>query len=148
MHEDTEIRDWGASAIVSWAPPGPGSGLAVSLAPVWGEPTSGVHDLWQDRELGLAGGSAGAASSERASWLPDAVDLKVSYGLGLLHGRVAPFAEIQFEDAAARRLRAGATVEISDPAAATQLQLEAFGERAASGDAATYQLGIGGSVQY
>ena len=133
---------------MSWAPPGPGSGLAVSLAPVWGEPTSGVHDLWQDRELGLAGGSAGAASSERASWLPDAVDLKVSYGLGLLHGRVAPFAEIQFEDAAARRLRAGATVEISDPAAATQLQLEAFGERAASGDAATYQLGIGGSVQY
>jgi hypothetical protein len=148
VHEDAEFRDWGASAILSWAPPGLGSGLAVSLAPVWGEPTSGVNALWQNRELVLAG-SAGASSVERASWLPDAVDLKVSYGLSLLHGagRVTPFAEIQFENTAARRLRAGATVELSAPAA-HRLQLEAFGERAAGGDAATYQFGIGGSVEY
>ena len=149
VHEDAELRDWGASAILSWAPPGLGSGLAVSLAPVWGEPTSGVNALWQNRELVLAG-SAGASSVERASWLPDAVDLKVSYGLSLLHGagRVTPFAEIQFENTAARRLRAGATVELSAPEAARRLHLEAFGERAAGGDAETYQFGIGGSVEY
>jgi hypothetical protein len=149
VHEDAEFRDWGASAILSWAPPGLGSGLAVSLAPVWGEPTSGVNALWQNRELVLAG-SAGASSVERASWLPDAVDLKVSYGLSLLHGagRVTPFAEIQFENTAARRLRAGATVELSAPEAARRLHLEAFGERAAGGDAETYQFGIGGSVEY
>ena len=149
VHEDAELRDWGASAILSWAPPGLGSGLAVSLAPVWGEPTSGVNALWQNRELVLAG-SAGASSVERASWLPDAADLKVSYGLSLLHGagRVTPFAEIQFENTAARRLRAGATVELSAPEAARRLHLEAFGERAAGGDAETYQFGIGGSVEY
>ena len=150
VHEDTELHEWGASAILSWAPPGPGSGLTVSLAPVWGEPTSGVQALWQNRELVLAGGGGGAPSGERASWLPHAVDLKVSYGLGLPHGagRVAPFAEIQFEDTAARRLRAGATVELSAPEAAHWLHLEAFGERAASRDAATYQFGIGGTVEY
>ena len=145
VHEDAAIRDWGASAILSWAPPGPGP--AVSLAPVWGEPTSGVSALWQNREV-LAGGSAGASSGERAAWLPDAVDLRVSYGLGLLYGRVTPFATIQFEDATARRLRIGAAVETSDAAVATRLQLEAFGERAANGDAATYQFGVGGTVQY
>ena len=148
VHEDEAIRDWGASAILSWAPPGPASGLALSLAPTWGEPTSGVDTLWRNREVVLADGSAGASSGERGAWLPDAVDLKVSYGLGLLHGRVTPFAAIQFEDAAARRLRIGAAVETSEPAAAAQLQLEAFGERAATADAATHRLGVGGTIQY
>ena len=148
VHEDAAIRDWGASAVLSWAPPGPASGLAVSLAPVWGDPTSGVDALWRNREVLLAGGGAGVSTAERAAWLPDAADLKVSYGLGLLHGRVTPFATVRFEDAAARRLRIGAAAEISEPAAAAQMQLEAFGERAASGGAATYQFGVGGTVQY
>ena len=148
LHEDAEIHDWGASAILSWVPPGPGSGLAVSLAPVWGEPTSGVNVLWQDREPVLAGNGSGAPLARRASWLPDAVDVKVSYGLGLLSGRVTPFATVQFEDAAARRLRAGAAVEVSDPGAASLLQLEAFGERAATGAAVTYRFGVAGTVQY
>ena len=32
-HEDADIRDWGASTTLSWEPPDPGPGPAVSLAP-------------------------------------------------------------------------------------------------------------------
>ena len=32
-HEDRDLRDWGASATLSWQPPDHGPGLAVSLAP-------------------------------------------------------------------------------------------------------------------
>ena len=81
LHEAAGIRDWGASATLSWQPPGIGSGLAVSVAPRWGEPASGVL---------------------RSSWLPDAVALKVGYGFDLQQGagRLAPFATIEFADAA------------------------------------------------
>ena len=138
LHADADLRDWGASATLSWQPPG--LGLALSAAPRWGEPSAGAP---------AAGGSTLAAAP--ASWLPDAVDLRVSYRLDLLQGagRLAPFAEIGFEDSAARRVRAGAALELSDRPGTATLELQAFGQRTTGAtEASTYQGGFGGSVEY
>lgn len=108
LHEDQGIHDWGASVILSWAPPGPGSGLALSVGPQWGEAATGVPSLWREPAALLAEGS-GNRAGERSAWLPDTVELKVSYALDLAEGagRLAPFAEIGFEEATARRVRFG-----------------------------------------
>ena len=108
LHEDQGLHDWGASAILSWAPPGPGSGLALSLAPQWGEAASGVPSLWRAPAALLAEGS-GSVAAERAAWLPDTVEFKVSYALEFPEGagRLTPFAEIGFEEAAVGSMRVG-----------------------------------------
>ena len=126
LHEEADLRDWGASATLSWQPPG--LGLALSAAPRWG-----------------------AAAEARSWWLPAAVDLRLSYGLELLQGagRLAPFAEIGFEDSAARRVRAGAAMDLSDRAGTPALELQAYGQRTTgTTDASSYQFGFGGSVEY
>ena len=128
LHEEAELRDWGASATLSWQPPG--LGLALSAAPGWG---------------------GRAAAEARSWWLPDAVDLRLSYGLELLQGagRLAPFAEIGFEDSAARRVRAGAALDLSDRSGTPALEFQAYGQRTTgTTETSGYQFGFGGSVEY
>ena len=72
-HEDRGLREWGASALLRWAPQGAAVGPAVSVAPEWGAPVSGV-DVRQ-----------GA---------PEAVALRLSYGLVAPAGVVRPYAEV------------------------------------------------------
>ena len=82
VHEDPRIRDWGASATLIWSPPDHGPGPSVSVAPAWGRPASGMDALWQDPDAVVASGGDPDASAGRSSaWLPDAVDVTVSYGL-------------------------------------------------------------------
>ena len=148
LHEAPGIHDWGASAILSWAPPGPGSGLALSVAPQWGDPAADTPSPWHDPMATLAAGS-GVLAAERAAWLPDTVAFKVSYALQLPEaaGRLAPFAEIGFEGATARRVRAGAAIDLSDPASPRALELQAYGQRTtATGSAPVF--GLGGSLEY
>ena len=126
-HEHAGLRDWGASATLSWRPPG--LGLALSAAPRWDGPATALAS-W---------------------WLPAAVDLRLSYRLELLQGagRLVPFAEIGFEDSATRRVRAGAAIDLSDRESAHALELQAYGQRTAAPRAApSYQFGFGGSVEY
>ena len=150
LHEDGGIREWGASAILSWTPPGPGSGLAVSVAPQWGEAVTGAPALWHG-PAALLRERGGALARERAAWLPDTVDLKLSYAVDLLQGagRLGPFAEVGFDDAAPRRVRVGTTIDLSDPAGAQAMQVQAFGQRtSATGNGPGYQFGLGGSLEY
>ena len=109
VHEDRNVRDWGASAALTWEPPDRGSGPAVSVAPVWGRLAGGAEALWRDPEAVRAARAEVPVTDSRSSWLPDAVDLKVGYGLDLPHGagRLAPFAEIGFEHGSAPRYRFG-----------------------------------------
>jgi hypothetical protein len=147
LHEDRGIRDWGASAILSWTPPGPGSGIALSVAPQWGAVATAAPELWH----GSAALLGDALAREHVAWRPDTVDLKLSYAVDLLQGvgRLGPFAEVGIEDAAPRRVRVGTTIDLSDPANAHALQVQAFGQRTtASGSAPGYQLGLGGSLEY
>ena len=48
-HEDSGYEEWGASGSVRLDPGASGRGLSLSLAPVWGTPSSGVERLWSAR---------------------------------------------------------------------------------------------------
>ena len=80
VHEDRDIREWGASATLTWTPAAHGAGPSVSVAPSWGRPASGMDTLWLDPDAVLAS-HGGAASARDRSWLPDSVDVTVGYGL-------------------------------------------------------------------
>ena len=41
VHEDRDLRDWGAGVTLTWEPPDRGPGLALSVAPTWGTPAGG-----------------------------------------------------------------------------------------------------------
>ena len=141
-HEDEDLRDWGVSATLRWEPPGLGYGPALAVTPVWGVPEGGAAAVWQGGPNVLAGLSSRSAAGNGALWLPDLVAVKLSYGVEVATGgRLVPYAEIDFEDAAARRVRTGATVDISDPAAAHGLLLEAFGQHEARDGIASYHFG-------
>ena len=81
VHEDANVRDWGASATLTWQPPGHGSGPSLSVAPAWGRPASGMDALWQDPRAVLASAGEPGASAARPAWPPDRLDVAVSYGL-------------------------------------------------------------------
>ena len=56
-HEDSGYREWGAGGSVRLDPGVSGLGLSLTLAPVWGTPSSGVERLWSARNAaGLAPG--------------------------------------------------------------------------------------------
>ena len=151
VHQADGLRDWGASVALRWNPPGPGEGLALSVAPTWGEPASGVDALWQDRQVVLAGDGGTEGSSDRSSVLPDTVDAKLSYGLEMADGAgvLTPFAEVVFTGRQARRVRAGTRLEIAGAVAASGFKLEAFGESTArNGNYSDYLFGLNGSVEY
>ena len=148
-HEDDNLRDWGVSAMLRWEPPALGSGPALAITPVWGVPESGVMALWQDRQAVLAGLNSGSPAGNGARWLPDLVAVKLSYGVEMpAGGRLVPYAEIDFGESAARRVRAGATVDISDPAASHGLLLEAFGQHEARDGVPSYHFGLEGTLEY
>ena len=129
VHEDRDLRDWGAGVTLYWAPPNRGPGLAQSVAPTWGTSAGGTNALWRDGEAALAVGGAGASASASTPvpWLPEAVELKAAYGVLLPHGqgRLAPFAELVVQDAVAHRIRSGVTLDISGPAPNHELAIEA-----------------------
>ena len=81
VHEDPDIRDWGASAALTWSPPDKGAGPAVSVVPAWGRPASAVDALWQDGEAVLVSSGGAADAGDRSTWLPDSLDVTVSYRL-------------------------------------------------------------------
>ena len=146
VHQDEDLRDWGVSATVRYQVPGPaGEGLAVSLTPEWGRPASGLDALWQDGPAVLSGTPAQAGDESR--WLPDSAQAEVSYGVVLVDGTslLTPFAEVGFQGASARRVRAGTRLAVGDG-----LRMEAFGERAshAEDSAAAYQFGLTGTLDY
>ena len=54
VHEDPDVREWGASATLTWAPADHGAAPSVSVAPSWGRPASGMEALWRDPDAVLA----------------------------------------------------------------------------------------------
>ena len=49
-HEDSGYEEWGAGGSVRLDSGASGRGLSLSLAPVWGTPSSGVERLWSARD--------------------------------------------------------------------------------------------------
>ena len=101
-HEDTDYREWGASASVRLDPGAAGRGLSLSLSPAWGTDSGGAERLWG---LGDARGLAANDSFEPAGRL----DAEAGYGLGAFGGRglMTPFAGLALSDAGDRTWRTG-----------------------------------------
>ena len=75
-------RGWGPPASAPSCGPAatPNGDSARRQAPSWGRPARGTDALWRDPSAVLAS-HGGAASARDRSWLPDSVDVTVSYGL-------------------------------------------------------------------
>ena len=102
-HEDSDYREWGAGGSVRLGPGASGRGLSLTLAPVWGTPSSGVDRLWSARDAaGLAPG--GEFEAERR------LKGEVGYGFGAFGGRglMTPYAGLGLAAAGDRTWRAGA----------------------------------------
>ena len=101
-HEDTDYREWGASASVRLDPGAAGRGLSLSLSPAWGAESGNAERLWG---LSDARGLATNDSFEPAGRL----DAEAGWGLGAFGGRglMTPFAGLALSDAGDRTWRTG-----------------------------------------
>ena len=101
-HEDTDYREWGASASVRLDPGAAGRGLSLSLSPAWGADSGNAERLWG---LADARGLAANDSFEPAGRL----DAEAGWGFGAFGGRglATPFAGLSLSDAGERTWRTG-----------------------------------------
>ena len=75
-HEDSGYREWGAGGSVRLDPGASGRGLSLSLAPVWGTPSSGVERLWSARDAARLAPGGEFEAEQR-------LEGELGYGIGL-----------------------------------------------------------------
>ena len=107
-HEDSGYEEWGAGGSVRLDPGASGRGLSLTLAPVWGTPSSGVERLWSARD---AAGLVRDDDFEAESRLEG----EVGYGFGAFGGRgvVTPYAGLSLADGGGRAWRLGGRWNVS-----------------------------------
>ena len=106
-HEDSGYSEWGAGGSVRLDPGASGRGLSLSLAPVWGTPSSGVDPLWSARDAaGLAPGGEFEATRR--------LNAELGYGLGVPRGLglVTPYAGLSLAEGGGRVWRTGARWQV------------------------------------
>ena len=106
-HEDSGYEEWGAGGAVRLDPGASGRGLSLSLAPVWGTPSSGVERLWSARD---AAGLVRDDDFEATRRLEG----EVGYGFGAPRGLgvVTPYAGLSLADGGGRAWRMGARWQV------------------------------------
>ena len=98
-----------------------GTGLALTLTPVWGNAASGVDALWgADGRTRVEG--MGLATARSASWQPDRLDLGLRYGSDTPHGLLSPFGEVGLQGSDTYSMRLGTQLDT-----ATGWKLDFFG---------------------
>ncbi len=136
MHEDGAFEDWGASVNVRLDPGIGGEGAYLMVAPVWGQPGSGVDQLWGT----AAAVPGGTPAAQAAGWRPANVEVDVGYGLALSDGRglLTPYGGLVLGDPGTARYRLGSRWAMS-----TLLDLSIEGERAEQpGQAAAHSVSV------
>ena len=116
-HSD-EYSDWGLDMTVRLRPGQLGRGLAVSLAPGWGQAATAIDSLWKN---GAAALKPTVASSR--GLIPDRTKLALRYGLHYRRALWSPFAEMGMERDDVSALKLG--IRVDTP----QLWMEVFGSR-------------------
>ena len=138
-HSASGFEEWGTSLNVELDPGVSGRGLALTLAPTWGQAASGgAQALWQsDRPLHDSG--LAQASAMR-------MDLDLSYGLNRDHGQLSPFASLGLADGVMQRLRLGLRLGLG---LADELEMELFGGRnAGENRSPEHLLGLTGRLRF
>ncbi len=136
MHEDGAFEDWGASVNVRLDPGIGGEGAYLMVAPVWGQPGSGVDQLWGN----AAAVPGGTPAARAAGWRPANVEVDVGYGLALSDGRglLTPYGGLVLGDPGTARYRLGSRWAVN-----TLLDLSIEGERAEQpGQAAAHSVSV------
>ena len=139
-HEDTDYREWGASGAIRIDPGAGGRGLSFSVAPAWGNASSGAERMWSARDAaGLAPGDDFEAASR--------LEAELGYGLraprGL--GAITPYTGLTLGDGARRTWRAGARWKLSE---AMSLHLEGTREEQGAAAAPADALTLRASVRF
>ena len=106
-HEDSGYEEWGAGGSVRLDPGASGRGLSLSLAPVWGTPSSGVERLWSARD------AAGLVRDDDFE-AERRLEGEVGYGFGAPRGLgvVTPYAGLTLADGGGRAWRMGARWQV------------------------------------
>ena len=140
-HEDSGYEEWGAGGSVRLDPGASGRGLSLTLAPVWGTPSSGVERLWSARDAaGLAPGGEFEATRR--------LNAELGYGLGAPRGLgvVTPYAGLSLAEGDGRAWRTGARWQVMPD---LTLGLEATLKEAADGDEAPqHGLMLRGAIRW
>ena len=124
-HEEDAFEDWGASLKVRMDPGIKGQGFWLSMAPVWGRPSTGAERLW-----GGAGSAAVVLDSSRdrsgrSGWAPGQLEMDLGYGVAMSDGGlVTPYGGLALGRAGAARYRFGSRLTLN-----TVLDLRVEGER-------------------
>ena len=128
--DGTGYEEWGVGALVTISPQGGNDGLSVTLAPAWGEATSGVQRLW---EHGLA-----HKVNHRSQSASRRLDARIQYRLPGFRG--IPYARLRMVEGGARNFGAGMRYEV-----ARMLELRAEGTRTDGSDRPRHGLALRGN---
>ena len=79
-HTERAFEEWGASVALALDPGEEGIGPSLTLAPAWGEASSGVENMWRNEQL--LGASLGDQEmlAERGGWRPNRLRMELGYG--------------------------------------------------------------------
>ena len=135
VHEDGAFEDWGASVNVRLDPVVGGEGAYLTVAPVWGQPGSGVDQLWGQ----AAAVPGGPPAARAAGWRPANVEVDMGYGLMLADGRglLTPYGGLVLGDPGTARYRLGSRWAMS-----ALLDLSVEGERVEQPGQAAHSVSV------
>ena len=111
-HEEDGYEEWGASGTIRIDPGASGRGLSLTLAPSWGNASSGMDQIWSPRD-------AHRLSQEQEFEAESRVEGEIGYGLSLsrIPGVLTPYAGMTFGEAEQRAWRTGARWQMGTNAA-------------------------------
>ena len=124
-HEEKAFEDWGASLRVRMDPGIKGQGFWLSMAPVWGRPSTGAERLW-----GGTGSAAVVLDSSgdltgRSAWVPGQLEMDLGYGVAMSDdGLVTPYGGLALGQSGTARYRFGSMLKLN-----TVMDLRVEGER-------------------
>ena len=79
-HSERAFEEWGASLAAVFDPGEAGIGASLTLAPTWGEASSGVENLWRNERLLGAGLGGQGVPDERGTRRSNRLRMELGYG--------------------------------------------------------------------
>ena len=106
-HEESGYEEWGASGAIRIDPGTSGRGLSLTLAPSWGNASSGVDQIWSPQ------GTHGLSDEEEFE-AESRLQGEIGYGLSLsrIPGVVTPYTGMTLGEAGERAWRTGARWQV------------------------------------
>ena len=139
-HEEAGYEEWGASGSVRIDPGASGRGLAFSVAPTWGNASSGAASLWSAHDASALAPDGEFEAGRR-------LEVEAGYGLGVPRalGTMTPYLGLSLADGSERSWRAGARWQV---APGFSVSLESTRREPANDDAPEHGLTLRGAFRW